>query len=96
MNPDSTLFVVAYDITDDRRRTRLHKLLSKYGDGVQYSLFECSISHSRFDQLLGEVERVIEPREDSVRYYELCRGCLRAIKSIGRMPDPIPKAVFLL
>ncbi|HJT59212.1 MAG TPA: CRISPR-associated endonuclease Cas2, partial [Ktedonobacteraceae bacterium] len=36
-----TCYVIAYDIPDDRRRTRIHKTLLGFGKWTQYSLFEC-------------------------------------------------------
>jgi CRISPR-associated protein Cas2 len=33
--------VVVYDISNDKRRTRLHNALLDYGTPVQYSVFEC-------------------------------------------------------
>jgi CRISPR-associated protein Cas2 len=37
-------YLVSYDIPDDRRRTRLAKLLKDYGGRVQYSVFECLLN----------------------------------------------------
>ena len=34
------MYVVVYDISDSRRRRRLHDQLLNYGTGVQYSVFE--------------------------------------------------------
>ena len=36
--------LVVYDISNDRRRTRLHNLLLDFGTPVQYSVFECLLS----------------------------------------------------
>lgn len=40
----TTCYVIAYDIPDDRRRTKVHKILSGFGTWTQYSLFECFLS----------------------------------------------------
>ena len=34
--------LVTYDIENDRRRTKIHKLLEGYGLAVQYNVFELS------------------------------------------------------
>jgi CRISPR-associated protein Cas2 len=36
--------VVAYDISDDPRRTKLHNTLKNFGTPVQYSVFECILA----------------------------------------------------
>jgi CRISPR-associated protein Cas2 len=34
-------YVVTYDISNDKRRTKLATLLDKYGIRVNYSVYEC-------------------------------------------------------
>jgi len=68
--------VVVYDISDDKRRTRLHDALLNYGTPVQYSVFECLLDADQMAQMKRAVERVIRPRKDRVRYYHLCQQCL--------------------
>jgi len=43
--------LVAYDISEDRRRGRLHRLLRGYGEPVQRSLFLCWLDAARRRQL---------------------------------------------
>jgi CRISPR-associated protein Cas2 len=38
------LFIVAYDIPDDRRRTKVHRVLSSFGTSLQYSIFACPLA----------------------------------------------------
>ena len=40
----TTCYVIAYDIPDDKRRTKVHKILLGYGKWTQYSLFECFLN----------------------------------------------------
>ncbi len=40
----SSLYVVAYDIPDDKRRTRVHKILKGFGQWTEFSLFECFLT----------------------------------------------------
>lgn len=75
------MFVVAYDISDDRRRLRVFNTLKRYGMAVQESVFECHLTADQFIQLRREVEKVIDPQVDQVRYYELCRQCAQRIQA---------------
>jgi CRISPR-associated protein Cas2 len=68
--------VVVYDISDDRRRTRLHNALLNFGSPVQYSVFECILDGDRLAEMKKAVRRVIKPRRDRVRFYYLCETCL--------------------
>jgi len=69
--------VVVYDISDDRRRTKLHNALLNYGSPVQYSVFECLLDEKGLARMKRAVQRAVRPRVDRVRFYYLCRGCLR-------------------
>ena len=68
--------VVVYDISNDKRRTKLHNVLLNYGTPVQYSVFECLLEGKQLAHMKQAVERVIRPRKDQVRYYHLCQQCL--------------------
>ncbi len=76
------LVVVMYDITDDRRRNRLYKLMKSYGAHVQYSGFELQLDRKQILVLESEIKDLIEP-QDSVRLYQLCRSCESSSKIIG-------------
>ena len=73
--------VVAYDIPDDRRRGRLHKTLLSYGTPVQYSVFECLLEDKELTRMKRAVRRIIKPRLDHVRYYDLCGACQERVET---------------
>jgi len=68
--------LVVYDISNDRRRTRLHNVLLNYGTPVQYSVFECLLDADGIQRMKRATRKVIKPKVDRVRTYYLCRGCL--------------------
>ncbi len=70
-----SLYVVAYDIPSDRRRTQIHKILSGYGTWTQFSLFECFLSEKQYVDLRHKLEQHLKPGEDRVRFYILCSAC---------------------
>jgi CRISPR-associated protein Cas2 len=84
----TTLFyLVIYDLPDtkaaNKRRNRLHKLLSGYGKWTQYSVFECFLTSVQFIQLQLKIEKLIQPAEDSVRIYILDTGALKRTVAYG-------------
>lgn len=77
------LILVSYDIPSDRRRTKLAHVLKDFGERVQYSVFECRLEEQQIERLRARVARLIEPGEDSVRFYRLCGECARLIEVQG-------------
>ena len=72
--------LVVYDISKDKRRTKLHNVLLDYGTPVQYSVFECALAPQELERMKQAVLRVIRPRVDQVRFYYLCARCLEKIE----------------
>jgi CRISPR-associated protein Cas2 len=73
--------LVVYDISVDRRRTKLHQALLDFGAPVQYSVFECWVTPEQWKKLKARVRKVIRPRKDHVRYYPLCAACVQRIET---------------
>lgn len=76
-------WVVAYDISDDDRRTRVAKHLEGFGERVQLSVFECRLDESELEQLRANVQALTDRREDRIRWYPLCHGCRSGVKWQG-------------
>jgi CRISPR-associated protein Cas2 len=74
---------ISYDISDDKRRTKIHKMLKSYGQWIQYSVFECDVTDSQYAKLRSRLSKVIKPEEDSIRFYFLCACCKNKVERIG-------------
>lgn len=90
-----TCYIIAYDIPDDRRRTKVHKILSGFGQWTQYSLFECFLSKKEFVLLKSKLARYLEATQDSVRFYPLCANCLDKVETVGGQP-PTEDILFVV
>ena len=88
--------LVAYDITNNRIRTRVYKTLYRYGMPTQYSFFTCTLTPLQFEDMRLEVADLIDPETDSVRYYELCQGCHRCQKTLSKIPPPLLDVVYVV
>jgi CRISPR-associated protein Cas2 len=76
--------VISYDIKDDKRRLKIHKLLKNYGTWVQYSVFECNLQLRDFLRLRHRLKKLLgKETDDSIRFYGLCTECVRKIERIG-------------
>lgn len=77
------LWVVCYDIVDDKRRRDVVKVLESYGKRGQYSVFECHITDQQQMRLQGELQQVIDEEEDDVRFYPLNVADIKRIQTLG-------------
>ena len=91
----STCYVIAYDIPDDKRRTKVHKLLLGYGKWTQYSLFECFLTRKDLVLLQAKLAQHLVAAQDSVRFYALCADCVRRVETVGG-PPPADQVLFLV
>ena len=91
----TTCYVIAYDIPDDKRRTNIHKLLLGFGKWTQYSLFECFLSRKELILLQSKLVEHLVAKEDSVRFYPLCASCLSKVETVGG-PLPSEDHLFVL
>lgn len=64
-------YLVAYDISDDRRRARVAKCLQTYGDRVQYSVFVVDVRPAGMVRLRTRLELLIDMGTDSVLLCDL-------------------------
>jgi CRISPR-associated protein Cas2 len=96
---DPRRFLLAYDVTDDHRRTRLAKLLERYGDRVQYSVFVVQIRPAKMVRLLEDIYITIDTRLDSVLICDLGRAEKRIYSRmtfIGRERPMTPNDVIII
>jgi len=76
--------VVSYDVEDNKRRSKVCDELKNYGEHIQYSVFECNISKTQIKKLQIELNKMINKRQDSIRYYFLCQNCFSKLIIQGR------------
>jgi len=76
--------VVVFDVSDDRKRAALSKLLLDHGSRVQKSVFEIAdLSHADYLRLRSDAEGIVDRETDSLRYYRLCSACTKRIEHAG-------------
>jgi CRISPR-associated protein Cas2 len=93
--PDQTLYVIAYDIPNDRRRAKVLKTLRGFGQWTQYSVFECFLSAKELVLLHEKLRKLIRPDEDSVRFYPLCQACCAKVETVGGEKPANPITVIV-
>lgn len=84
--------LVTYDIADTEtvgatRLRRVAQICEKYGQRVQFSVFECRLSPERLARMIGEVQDIIDSRHDSVIVYRFSGQLQDARLRFGRNQD---------
>lgn len=77
------LYLISYDIVDDKSRARLAKKLLDFGKRVQYSVFECDLTPKQLESLKKQVLKLLDLEQDSLRIYKLCENCAGLIETHG-------------
>lgn len=67
-------FLACYDISGNRNRTKVEKLLLRHGNRVQKSVYEIRLSLLELQSLLQNCRTHLE-KTDSLRIYLLCNTC---------------------
>ena len=88
-------YVVSYDISDDRKRNKVAKILFDFGKRVQYSVFECILEDDHFKKMVGRLKRAVS-QEDSVRIYPLCMKCKSSAITMGGGDITEDESVYIL
>lgn len=87
--------VFAYDISDNRRRTRVATFLEKNAVRIQGSVFEAVLSNARMAAVVGRLEELMMPG-DLLRVYRLPEGAAGNIAWIGGAPPQALPGAWIL
>lgn len=87
--------VVSYDIPDDKRRTKVMKIVEGYGERAQYNVFECVVRPADLRELRDRLQAVIQDQDD-VRFYLLCDACLADVIVLGKATLHRPQAYVVI
>jgi CRISPR-associated protein Cas2 len=92
------MYVVGYDIPDDRIRLRVAVALSGFGTRVQKSVFECDIGPPELDDMIAALVRALEdPGNGDIRIYRLCGICQADAIGLGSAtPEEGSDGVYLV
>ncbi|BBD78910.1 CRISPR-associated endonuclease Cas2 [Aerosticca soli] len=63
---DEHLYIVTYDIADEKRWRAVFKIMKGYGEWLQLSVFQCRLSPRRHAELIELLTGAINHRQDHV------------------------------
>lgn len=79
--------LVIYDISENKRRVKLAKLMQSFGFRVQKSAFEAKLTEGKYQKLLSKLHMFVVD-DDSVRVYKIRgKGAVTVIGKDDKVAD---------
>jgi CRISPR-associated protein Cas2 len=83
IHDDRVFVLIIYDITDNKLRLKLAKMLLGYGFRIQKSAFEATITKKKYNELLERLPAYVT-MDDSIRVYKIIgRGQVTSFGKTG-------------
>ena len=81
--------LITYDVATDSslgrsRLRRVAKTCEDYGQRVQKSVFECTVSGKTYELMKARLLKVVNEDEDSIRFYKLPEGREKHVEEYGQ------------
>jgi CRISPR-associated protein Cas2 len=95
---DERLYIVTYDISDQKRWKKVFKLMHRYGRWVQLSVFQCRLTARRRAQMARMLEERIHARDDHVLILDLgpADKVDPRVESLGKTYEPVRRAAVVV
>ncbi len=93
--------LITYDVetvtpAGKKRLRQVAKVCIDYGQRVQNSVFELNIYPADLVEIKSKLEKIIDPKKDSIRIYNLGKNWERRVESLGRDDTYNPEKDLLI
>jgi CRISPR-associated protein Cas2 len=95
---DERLYIVTYDIADDKRWRKVFKLMHGYGHWLQLSVFQCRLTARRRAALARRLEELINNNADHVLILDLgpADKVDPHVESLGKTFESVKRAAVVI
>ena len=95
---DEHLYIVAYDIRDQKRWRRVFRLMKGHGEWLQLSVFQCRLSRRRHAELVALLDGVIHSAEDHIIFLDLgpAERVVPRVVSLGKDFSPVEREPIIV
>lgn len=95
---DERLYVVTYDIGDDKRWRKVFKLMHGYGHWLQLSVFQCRLTARRRAEMARRLEELINNNADHVLILDLGAAdkVEPHVESLGKTFETVKRAAVVI
>lgn len=95
------LVLVTYDVntetrTGRRRLRQIAKVCENYGQRVQFSVFECKVDPAQWVTLRTQLQTLMDPDKDSLRFYMLGSNWRHRVEHLGAKPSFDPDGPLII
>ena len=91
-----TYDVSTVDAVGRRRLARVARACGDYGQRAQNSVFECQVDPAQFAELKHRLLEIIDPDQDSLRFYFLGANWRRRVEHCGAKPTFDPDGPLII
>ena len=82
------LVLITYDVNTEtaegrRRLQKVAKQCVNYGQRVQNSVFECMLDATQYVEVKHKLEKLIDKKTDSLRFYQLGNAYKSKVECVG-------------
>lgn len=91
------LYVISYDISNEKRWRQVFKIMKGNGEWLQYSVFQCRLDRTRFIRLQTELHQAIHHQEDHVLFLDLgpVDNVSPHVTSLGKKFEPMKREALI-
>ncbi len=92
------LYIVTYDIANQKRGRAVFKLMHGYGEWMQLSVFQCRLSAKRHAELIATLDQIIHHKDDHVLIMDVGKVELvePRIVSLGKTWEAVKKEPLIV
>ncbi|HBH17913.1 MAG TPA: CRISPR-associated endonuclease Cas2 [Cyanobacteria bacterium UBA9579] len=95
------LVLITYDVNTEtpkgkKRLRQVAKLCVNWGQRVQNSVFECLLDPAQFTELKNNLEKLVDPKTDSLRYYYLGKNWENRVEHFGAKAGYNPEGILII
>ena len=83
---DDHLYLVTYDISSEKRWRAVYGHMNSYGEWLQLSVFQCTLSRKRLAEMIATLDQLIHHDQDHVLILDLgvAEGVTPRVVSLGK------------
>ncbi|MBZ0227128.1 MAG: CRISPR-associated endonuclease Cas2 [Bauldia sp.] len=95
---EERLYIVTYDIADDRRWRRIFRLMHGYGRWLQLSVFQCRLTARRRAEMALRLEAAMHQKDDHVLILDLgpADAVDPRVESLGKTFESVKRTAIVI
>lgn len=92
------LYVMTYDIADQKRWRRVFRLMEGYGEWLQLSVFQCRLSTRRHAELIALLDGILHHQDDHLLSLDLGQAerVTPRVISLGKAFEPVSREPIIV